>query len=49
MAENCCFPQKVSIFASAKKQMRIDNKFVELASESPLIVSDLAVCLAKNS
>ncbi len=25
------------------------NKFVELASESPLIVSDRAVYLAKNS
>ncbi len=40
MGENCCF------FA---KQMRIDNRFVELASESPLTSSDRAVYLAKNS
>ena len=40
---------KKCIFANAKKQMRIDNKFVEPASESPLTVSDRAVNLAKNS
>jgi hypothetical protein len=40
---------KKCIFATAKKQMRIGNKFVEPASESPLTVSDRAVYLAKNS
>ena len=40
---------KKCIFANAKKQMRIDNKFVEPSSESPLTVSDRAVYLAKNS
>ena len=34
-------------FASAKKQMRIENLFVQPASESPLIASDRAVYLAK--
>ena len=47
--KNVVFCRNYRIFASAKKQMRIDNKFVELASESPLIASDRAVCLAKNS
>ena len=36
-------------FASAKKQMRIENMFVQPASESLLIASDRAVYLAKNS
>ena len=49
MAEIVVFPQKVSIFASAKKQMRIEDMFVEPANESSLIVSDRAVYLAKNS
>ena len=36
-------------FASAKKQMRIENMFVQPANESPLTASDRAVYLAKNS
>lgn len=43
------FPQKVSIFATPKMQMRIGNKFVEPANESSLTSSDRAVSLAKNS
>ena len=39
----------ICIFALAKKQMRIDNKFVEPANESPLTSLDRAVNLAKNS
>ena len=37
------------ISALAKMQMRIGNKFVEPANESPLTSSDRAVYLAKNS
>jgi len=41
--------QKSCTFANANKQMRIENMFVEPASESPLMVLDRAVYLAKNS
>ena len=36
-------------FASAKKQMRIENMFIQPANESPLTSLDRAVNLAKNS
>ena len=48
-AKAIAFCQNSCIFATAKNKMRIGNKFVEPANESPLTASDRAVYLAKNS